>query len=213
MAKHILIVEDELSMQRALKNRLEQSGYAVATANDGEQAIAAIRASMPDLVLLDLIMPKLDGISVLREIKKDEKLSAVSVIILTNLSTGDKVAEAMQLGTFDFLVKIYTVKLKKEGYDVNIATDGEQAVKLAGEVKPDLILLDLILPKMNGFEALEQIRATATGKNIPVIVLSNLGQEEDIKRAELLGATDYLVKANFSIQEVIAKMAEVLSRS
>jgi DNA-binding response OmpR family regulator len=105
MAKHILIVEDELSMQRALKNRLEQSGYAVATANDGEQAIAAIRASMPDLVLLDLIMPKLDGISVLREIKKDEKLSAVSVIILTNLSTGDKVAEAMQLGTFDFLVK------------------------------------------------------------------------------------------------------------
>jgi DNA-binding response OmpR family regulator len=112
-----------------------------------------------------------------------------------------------------FLVKIYTVKLKKEGYDVNIATDGEQAVKLAGEVKPDLILLDLILPKMNGFEALEQIRATATGKNTPVIVLSNLGQEEDIKRAELLGATDYLVKANFSIQEVIAKMAEVLSRS
>jgi two-component system phosphate regulon response regulator PhoB len=112
-----------------------------------------------------------------------------------------------------FLVKIYTVKLKKEGYDVNIATDGEQAVKLASEVKPDLILLDLILPKMNGFEALEQIRATATGKNIPVIVLSNLGQEEDIKRAELLGATDYLVKANFSIQEVIAKMAEVLSRS
>jgi DNA-binding response OmpR family regulator len=105
MAKNILIVEDELSMQRALKNRLEQSGYAVSTANDGEQAIAAIRASMPDLVLLDLIMPKLDGISVLREIKKDEKLAGVSVIILTNLSTGDKVAEAMQLGTFDFLVK------------------------------------------------------------------------------------------------------------
>lgn len=105
MAKTILIVEDELSMQRALKNRLEQAGYSVSAANDGQQALDAIRASKPDLVLLDLIMPKLDGISVLREIKKDETLTGVPVIILTNLSTGDKVAEAMQLGTFDFLVK------------------------------------------------------------------------------------------------------------
>ena len=103
--KKILIVEDELSMQRALKNKLEQEGYKVATANDGQQALDAIRASSPDLVLLDLIMPKLDGISVLREMKKDDALRNVPVVILTNLSTGDKVAEAMQLGTFDFLVK------------------------------------------------------------------------------------------------------------
>lgn len=111
-----------------------------------------------------------------------------------------------------FLVKIYAVKLKKEGFDVTIATDGEEAVKQAAEVKPDLILLDLILPKMNGFEALEKMRANPVNKTTPVIVLSNLGQEEDIKRAEALGATDYLVKANFSIQDVIAKMKEVLAR-
>ncbi len=111
-----------------------------------------------------------------------------------------------------FLVKIYSVKLKKVGYDVSIATDGEEAVRLAAEVKPDLILLDLILPKMNGFEALERMRANPLNKKTPVIVLSNLGQEEDIKRAEALGANDYLVKANFSIQDVIAKMEEVLNR-
>lgn len=105
MAKRILIVEDELSMQRALKNKLEQTGYTVATAADGMAAMSALRDAKPDLVLLDLIMPKLDGISVLRDIKKDENLQNVPVIILTNLSTGDKVAEAMQLGTFDFLVK------------------------------------------------------------------------------------------------------------
>lgn len=105
MAKRILIVEDELSMQRALKNKLEQAGYTVATAADGMAAMNALHDAKPDLVLLDLIMPKLDGISVLREIKKDESLQTVPVIILTNLSTGDKVAEAMQLGTFDFLVK------------------------------------------------------------------------------------------------------------
>lgn len=109
-----------------------------------------------------------------------------------------------------FLVKIYSVKLKKEGFDVSIATDGEEAVKLAAEVKPDLILLDLILPKLNGFEALERIRQNPINKSTPVLVLSNLGQEEDIKRAESLGATDYLVKANFSIQDIVAKIKQVL---
>lgn len=105
MSKKILVVEDELSMQRALKIKLEQEGFGVDTAADGQQALDAMRASVPDLVLLDLIMPKLDGINVLREMKKDDVLRNVPVIILTNLSTGDKVAEAMQLGTFDFLVK------------------------------------------------------------------------------------------------------------
>jgi DNA-binding response OmpR family regulator len=92
-------------MQRALKNKLEQNGYQVSTASDGAAAMDAIREVKPDLVLLDLIMPKLDGISVLREVKKDDALKNTPVVILTNLSTGDKVAEAMQLGTFDFLVK------------------------------------------------------------------------------------------------------------
>lgn len=111
-----------------------------------------------------------------------------------------------------FLVKIYSVKLKKEGYDVHIATDGEEAVRLAAEVKPDLILLDLILPKLNGFEALERMRANPANKSTPVLVLSNLGQEEDIKRATTLGASDYLVKANFSIQDIVAKIKGVLEK-
>lgn len=105
MAKTVLIVEDELSMQRALKKKLEHVGYVVQTAIDGEEALASIKSSKPDLVLLDLIMPKMDGISVLRQLKGDDELRSTPVVILTNLSSGDKVAEAMQLGTFDFLVK------------------------------------------------------------------------------------------------------------
>lgn len=111
-----------------------------------------------------------------------------------------------------FLVKIYAVKLKKEGYDVSIAADGEQAVALAREIKPDLILLDLILPKMNGFEALEAMRASRENKSTPVIVLSNLGQEEDMKRAEAFGVDAYLVKANHSIQEIVDKIRETLEK-
>jgi DNA-binding response OmpR family regulator len=105
MAKTVLIVEDEMSMQRALKSRLEGAGYDVRTAADGEKAMATMAEKLPDLVLLDLIMPKIDGITVLRQMKADEGLKNVPVVILTNLSSGDKVAEAMQLGTFDFLVK------------------------------------------------------------------------------------------------------------
>jgi len=105
MAKSVLIVEDEGAMQRALKNKLENAGYTVVTADDGAEALEQMRSTIPNLVLLDLIMPKLDGISVLREAKNDEQIKNIPVIILTNLSSGDKVAEAMQLGTFDFLVK------------------------------------------------------------------------------------------------------------
>ena len=105
MPKSVLIVEDAGAMQRALKNKLEGAGYEVLLANDGAEALDQIKGTKPDLMLLDLIMPKLDGISVLREIKANEDLKEVPVIILTNLSSGDKVAEAMQLGTFDFLVK------------------------------------------------------------------------------------------------------------
>lgn len=111
-----------------------------------------------------------------------------------------------------FLVKIYTAKLKKEGYEVVIANDGQEAVTLAEQVKPDLILLDLILPRMNGFEALELMRASPANRTTPVIVLSNLGQEEDIKRAEALGADSYLVKANYSIQDVMAKIRETIEK-
>ena len=105
MAKNLLVVEDEPSMQRALKSKLEHGGFSVKAASDGEEALAILASEVPDLVLLDLIMPKIDGISVIRRMKGDERLSAVPIVILTNLSSGDKVAEAMALGTFDFLVK------------------------------------------------------------------------------------------------------------
>jgi DNA-binding response OmpR family regulator len=110
-----------------------------------------------------------------------------------------------------FLHKILAMKIKAAGFDVISAYDGESALKKIKEA-PDLILLDLILPQMSGFEFLGEIKLDAKFKNIPVIVLSNLGQEEDFERAKSLGAKDYLVKANFSIDEVIKKIKEWLVR-
>jgi DNA-binding response OmpR family regulator len=96
--------------------------------------------------------------------------------------------------------------LKSEGYKVISAFDGESALKLAFSEEPDLILLDLVIPKITGFEVLEKLKNDQKTKSIPVIVLTNLEQPGDVDRALALGATTYLVKANYSLQEVVEKI-------
>lgn len=96
--------------------------------------------------------------------------------------------------------------LKREGYDVIVAQDAPEAIKKLKEKKPDLILLDLILPHKSGFEVLEEIRQDESLKKVPVIILSNLGEEADIQRGKELGAVDYLLKANMSMKDVISRV-------
>lgn len=110
-----------------------------------------------------------------------------------------------------FISLAYKDGLARQGFEVVHAPDGVQAVKMAQEEKPDLILLDLIMPEKNGFEALEELKAGNNTKNIPVIILSNLGQENDIKKGRELGAVDYLIKSNYSIAEVVAKINKYLN--
>lgn len=109
-----------------------------------------------------------------------------------------------------FYANIYKVKLTKEGYEVMLAENGEQALKLAREKKPDLILLDLIMPVKDGFETLKELKADSSLRDVKVVVSSVLGQEEDIKKAKDLGADGYLVKTDVSIQEMVDKMKEYL---
>ena len=110
-----------------------------------------------------------------------------------------------------FYANIYNTRLTREGYDVVVASDGEQALKIARDRKPDLILLDLILPVKDGFETLEELRADNELKNVKVVVLSNLGQEADVQRVKKLGVEAYLVKTDLSIQEMIDKVKSCLS--
>ena len=101
--------------------------------------------------------------------------------------------------------------LLKPNYKLMVAKNGLQALKAATNVNPpDLILLDIIMPKMDGFAVLKRIREDDTLKNVPVILLTNLGQEEDVKRGDELGAAGYLVKANITPSEVVDKVKEVL---
>lgn len=109
-----------------------------------------------------------------------------------------------------FLASIYAQKLEVEGYDVSFATNGEDGLKLALKDKPDLILLDLLMPKMDGFEMLERLKADEALKAIPVLVLSNLGQKEDVERVIKLGAAGYVIKAHSLPHETVKRIKEIL---
>jgi len=112
------------------------------------------------------------------------------------------------------LQKTFGEILKQEGYEMISAIDGEIGLRLAnppaGGKKPDLILLDLILPKMHGFEVLKKLKEDEETKDIPVIVLTNLERIEDVDKALELGATTYLVKAKYSLEEIVEKIKKAL---
>ena len=110
------------------------------------------------------------------------------------------------------LQKTLGVALRAEGYDVKQASDGEMGVLLTQKEKPDLILLDLVLPKKNGFEVLKEVKGDDSTRDIPVIVLTNLETVEDVGTALELGATTYLVKAHYEISDVMLKIKKVLSQ-
>lgn len=103
----------------------------------------------------------------------------------------------------EFLSKVMADKLKKEGFEVFVANNGEEGVALAKEHKPDVMLLDLIMPQKNGFEVLEELRADPSTRDTKVIILSNLGQPDDIEKGKALGAVDYFIKADTPIYEVV----------
>lgn len=101
----IVFVEDETTLQKMLAAALQEAGYSVVTAADGEVGLAAVRSEKPDLVLLDLILPKMDGFTVLSEIKKDETTAHIPVIVLTNLESAEDVGKVVALGATTYLVK------------------------------------------------------------------------------------------------------------
>ncbi|MBU4360625.1 response regulator [Candidatus Parcubacteria bacterium] len=108
------------------------------------------------------------------------------------------------------LSEMYQTKLEREKFTVISVQNGGQALEKVKAEKPDLILLDIILPKTNGFDILAELKANSKLKKIPVIMLTNLGQEEDIKKGEKLGAKDYIVKANSTPAQVVDKVKKLL---
>lgn len=111
-----------------------------------------------------------------------------------------------------FLLNMYATKFELENFKVVMAEDGEKGLKTAIKEIPDIILLDIMLPKMDGFEVLKGLKEEKSTQAIPVILLTNLSQKEEVERGLSMGANDYLIKAHFMPSEVVDKIKEVLKR-
>ena len=122
----------------------------------------------------------------------------------------DKKAKVLIIDDDEFLAGIYETKLKMENFEVVMAADGEEGLKLAAKHLPDMILLDILMPKLDGFEVLRRLKQDEATKNVPVIMLTNLGQKEDIEKALEHGAADYLIKAHFVPSDAVAKIKQIL---
>ena len=112
----------------------------------------------------------------------------------------------------DFLVQMYATKLELENFSVLMATDGAKGLKMVAKEKPDLVLLDLNLPVMDGFTVLEELKKNAETKDIPVLVLTNYGQKDKVVKCLDLGAEDYLIKAHFVPSEVIDRIKKIIDK-
>jgi DNA-binding response OmpR family regulator len=273
--KKILIIEDEKALLDILSDKLEREGFDVSGAGDGEEGLEKMRQEKPDLILLDIIMPKIGGMEVLEVMHGDGQLKNIPVIIISNSGQPVEIEKAKGLGARDFLIKAdfdpkevvdkvhnmlegeapgnnhivpemdlgkqkearpakgtahqkagkHTVlvveddqflrdlivkKLEEEDFITIQAIDGEEGLRLIREKNPDIVLLDLILPGIDGFEVLKQSKADASIANVPIIILSNLGQKDDIDRGLQLGAKDYLIKAHFTPGEIVQKVKDIL---
>ena len=111
-----------------------------------------------------------------------------------------------------FLAEIYQKKFEMEGFKVSIANNGEKGLADIKKKKPDIVLLDILLPKLDGFAVLEAAKADSSIKNIPIILLTNLGQKDDVQRGLEEGAVDYLIKTHFKPSEVVDKVRKVLQK-
>lgn len=237
MTPSVLIIEDDHILGTILKKKLSDCGYAAELAVDGAIGLETMRQLKPNLVLLDILLPSLNGYEILEAKKDDPEIKDIPVIIISNSGQPVELKRTLELGARDYFIKaqldpddiivkvrtlapihggsaaafagkkvllveddtflseILSRKLTNEHGVVLHATSGEQALSILDTEMPSIVLLDLILPGMNGFDTLEKIKQHPNGKDTHVVILSNLSQQEDIERAKKLGADTFLVKA------------------
>lgn len=110
----------------------------------------------------------------------------------------------------EFLVEMYQMKFSAEGFEVIIAPDGELGIQLARDTKPDLVFLDMVLPRKNGLEVLAALKGDPETKDLRIFILSNLGQDEEKKKGVVAGAEGYLIKTDLTPADLVVKAKEIL---
>jgi CheY-like chemotaxis protein len=232
---YILIVDDDPDILEGIVVVLETQPYRLKTARDGHQCLELIEAESPDLLILDLLMPRLDGFAVIKELRRSPKYAHLAIIILTTviedasrrryeLETGlemdvqdyiEKPVAPVELlrrvkaileqpyilvvdDDPDILEGIISV-LKSQPYRLQTARDGHQCLEMIGKKMPDLLLLDLLIPKMDGFAVIRELRKNPWYAELPIIVLTAVLEDAARRRYELelgteMQVQDYLEK-------------------
>lgn len=272
--KKILIIEDEEHLSEMYKMKFEQEGYSAITANDGLAGVEAAKKAKPDLILVDLVMPKMDGYQVLKKIRADKDIKDIKVYILSNLSQDKEINNGFQRGADGYLIKanltpaqlvkkvdeifagekvgmkrpqpslleessreikdkiessgpkprilviddeeaitgMYKLRLEQTGYEVEVAGNGAWGLKLAYQGGFDLIVMDMVMPAMDGYEMLKKIKLCDKCKSIPIIVLSNSAQDNDIVEAKKLGADLFLLKSRITPSKLVKEVKNMLKQ-
>ncbi len=109
-----------------------------------------------------------------------------------------------------FLKNLESSKFNREGFEVFPATSNEDINRILGEITPDIVLLDLVLPGLDGFQILEKLKMDEKTKNVPVIIFSNLSDEKDMEKAKAAGATEFIIKANYTLDEIVQKIKGIV---
>lgn len=232
---YILIVDDDPDILEGISAVLETRPYQLATAQDGLQCLERIHEKMPDLLILDMMMPRMDGFAVIRELRADPKYIGLPIIILTTviedaayrryeLETGlamdvqayiEKPAKPDVLLRHvsaiieqpfiivadddpDILEAITTI-LDSQPYKVETAQDGEKCLALVRKRKPDLLILDLLMPKMDGFAVIRELRSEPRYADMPIMILTTVVEDASRRRYELetgqdMGVHTYMQK-------------------
>jgi len=264
--KTIVLVEDDEILLNLLTKKLNKAGYGLKTAQDGASGLMLIKEAKPDLVLLDMMLPKMNGFAVLEKLNEEKILPGLPVVIISNSGQAIEIERAKKLGVRDYLIKVnfdtndvlaiarrilgekqgagakdrqpgeppkemtrfrgavliveddsfladlLEKKFEKLGYKVRRAADARQARAVLEKEAVDAILLDIVLPGMDGITFLRELKADAKHENKPVVMISNLGQPEEKEKGLKAGAADYFIKAHVTPGEIAEKVIELIKK-
>ena len=249
---YILVVDDDPDILDSVTTVLESQSYRLRTATDGVQCLEWIKEEIPDLLVLDLLMPRMDGFAVIQELRSSTKYANLSIIILTTviedasrrryeLETGlemdvqDYVEKPVSPAELlrrvnavleqpyilivdddpDILDSVTTV-LKSQPYRLQIARDGRQCLDMIAKKIPDLLILDLLIPKMDGFAVIRELRREPVYTGLPILVLTAIFEDASRRRFELetgrqMDVQGYLEKP-LAPAELLRRVGEILKQ-
>ena len=226
---YILVVDDDPDILEAVSTVLESQDYRIATAKDGIEALERIKEETPDLVILDMLMPRMDGFAVIKELRSDPEFAGLPVIVLTTVIEDAayrryELETGLSMDVHDFIEKpappaellrrvsavvdqpyiiiadddpdildAITMILRTAPYQVGNARDGKQCLAMVRQRKPEVLILDLLMPKMDGFGVIRELQSDPAFLDLPIIVLTTVVEDASRRRYELETGRDLTV--------------------